>query len=190
MKFTGSWWFILLKRRKIKKAFSKFDGYVKAYITSNTVQSIIKRPLLKRRLVVRILCIFSYITIADALTVEKFKIILRSKMTLKIPQPRTQQTMAWAQRCLCTTSVTHGFHSSGDFKNQPNQVKTPEAHRAYRLYSLVLYVNELCPLLLRPRGPEPLFCLMPHQPWLHFLSQWQLSKAVVITPSRLYITLV
>lgn len=41
MKFTGSWWFILLKRRKIKRLSLNLMEYVKSYITSNTLKSII-----------------------------------------------------------------------------------------------------------------------------------------------------
>lgn len=41
MQFTGSWWFVLLKRKETKKGgdFSKFDGMCKSLhnITSNKV---------------------------------------------------------------------------------------------------------------------------------------------------------
>lgn len=51
MKFAGSWWFILLKRKKIKRLSLNLMEYVKAYIMSNMLACMIMlRPLLKRML--------------------------------------------------------------------------------------------------------------------------------------------
>lgn len=67
MQFTGSWWFVLLKRKETKEGgVSKFDGMCKSLhnITSNKVPYRVRpRPLLKGVLHGLLLWIFTCTTL-------------------------------------------------------------------------------------------------------------------------------